>query len=366
MMTDQLKIAYFISSHGFGHASRASAVMAALTERTPGIRFDIYTGTPEWLFRDSGLTNITCHPGAVDVGLVQRNPMEHDLPKTVEAVNTFLDGIPERSDLLADELKKNGISAVICDISPLGIVTGKKAGLPVFLFENFTWDWIYEPYAAECPDFVTINQRLKEIFALPDHRMQSEPLCDLLPDPEILIPPVSRRPLHTAEELRKMLQIPDGHRVGLISMGGIPEDLNFAVRSRIPENITLLLPGTFERTEKIGNKILLPHHSGFYHPDMVSIADFVIGKAGYSTIAEVCAAGAAYGFISRENFRESDVTAAFLRRRPNTLEIRQDRFDAFTLDDEINELLRLGKTDPQPVNGRDISADFILRTLQAA
>ena len=99
---------------------------------------------------------------------------------------------------------------------------------------------------------------------------------------------------------------------------------------------------------------------------MIHAADFVIGKAGYSTIAEVCAAGAAYGFISRDHFRESDVTSAFLRRRPNTLEISQAHFDAFTLDEEITELLRLGKTDPQPVCGRNVAADFILQMLQAA
>lgn len=365
-MTDLLNVAYFISSHGFGHASRASAIMDALSARIPQIHFEIYTGTPEWLFTDSAVRNYTYHPGAVDVGLVQSSPMEHDLPKTVAEVDAFLDRIPRNSADLAAELKQENVQAVICDISPLGIVAGKKAGLPVFLFENFTWDWIYEPYTEECPAFIEINRRLRDIFSMPDHRMQSEPLCDRLPEPEVLIPPVSRRPHHSPETLRKSLDIPEHHRIGLISMGGIPENLDFAVDSRIPDDVTLLLPGTFERTEKIGNKVLLPHHSGFYHPDMIHAADFVIGKAGYSTIAEVCAAGAAYGFISREHFRESDVTSAFLRCRPNTLEISQARFDAFTLDEEITELLRLGKTAPQPVCGRDAAADFILQTLRAA
>ena len=96
---------------------------------------------------------------------------------------------------------------------------------------------------------------------------------------------------------------------------------------------------------------------------MVRAADFVIGKAGYSTIAEVCNAGAAYGFISRPNFRESDVTADFLRQRPNTLEINQDRFESFTLDEEIKTLLTLGKIAPQPINGANITADFIIEKM---
>jgi hypothetical protein len=31
------------------------------------------------------------------------------------------------------------------------------------------------------------------------------------------------------------------------------------------------------------NLVLLPHHSGFYHPDLVNASDAVIGKVGYST-----------------------------------------------------------------------------------
>ena len=355
-----MNIAYFISSHGFGHASRASAIMEALSELSDNIHFDIFTGTPEWLFQDAGLQNYTYHPGAVDVGLVQLNPMEHDLPQSVINIRDYLDSIPSRSDALSAKLHDLKIDIVIADISPLGIISGKKAGIPTYLFENFTWDWIYELYVPQCPDFREINDRLREIFVQADIRMQSEPLCDPIPEADILIPPASRKPHHNAAEFRESLGIPEDHHIGLISMGGIPENLDFAVESSIPDNVTLLLPGTFERTERYGNKILLPHRSGYYHPDMVHAADFVIGKAGYSTIAEVCAAGAAYGFISRENFRESDVTADFLRKRPNTLEIAMERFEAFTLDEEIGKLLALGKTKPQFVNGSRVAAYYIL------
>ena len=355
-----MKIAYFISSHGFGHATRAAAIMEALYHLDPEIHFDIFSGTPEWLFHDAGLPNYTYHPGAVDVGLVQLSPMEHDLPRSAETINSYLNSIPKRSDALAAELKSLDIDIVVCDISPLGIIAGKKAGLPTYLFENFTWDWIYEPYVSQCEGFAEINERLKEIFVQTDYHMQSEPLCDPLPTADILIPPASRKPHHTVSEFRKSLGIPDSHRIGLISMGGIPENLDFAVNSHIPDDLTLLLPGTFEKTEHIGNKILLPHHSAYYHPDMVQAADFLIGKAGYSTIAEVCASGTAYGYISRENFRESEVTSAFLAKRPNTLEIALNRFEAFTLDAEIEQLLALGKTEPQSTNGSEVTASFIL------
>lgn len=355
-----LRIAYFISSHGFGHASRSTAIMEAVLRKNPSVRFDIYSGTPEWFFRDAGLKTPVFHAGAVDVGLFQKSPMEHDIPVTIRLLHEYLEEIPSRASVFANELKVSGTDLVLCDISPLGIVTAKKARIPCVLFENFTWDWMYRPYEEKYPKFREINDRLQEIFSLPDYRLQSDPLCEVSPRQTLFIPPVSRSVREDAEALRKRLGVPEGNRMGMITMGGIPEKMEFALGHKVPEGITLVLCGTFEKHEKRGSMILLPHHTDFYHPDLVHASDFLIGKAGYSTIGEVCNSGAAYGYIERDDFRESSVTASFLEKRPNTLEINPTRFQNFELSPEIDQLLALGKIAPQPVNGSEIASDFIL------
>jgi hypothetical protein len=43
MTAPGLRIACFVSSHGFGHAARASAIMEAVTEKNSSICFDIFT-----------------------------------------------------------------------------------------------------------------------------------------------------------------------------------------------------------------------------------------------------------------------------------------------------------------------------------
>ncbi len=48
-----MRFAYFISPHGFGHASRASAVMNQIGRLDPSVSFDIYTTVPEWFFEES-------------------------------------------------------------------------------------------------------------------------------------------------------------------------------------------------------------------------------------------------------------------------------------------------------------------------
>ena len=50
---DHPRIAVFISPHGYGHASRAAAVMAALADLDAAVEFEIFTTVPPWFFRDS-------------------------------------------------------------------------------------------------------------------------------------------------------------------------------------------------------------------------------------------------------------------------------------------------------------------------
>ena len=52
-MTTPVRIAYFITPHGFGHAARAAAVMVALQAIDPALQFDIFTQVPHRFFQDS-------------------------------------------------------------------------------------------------------------------------------------------------------------------------------------------------------------------------------------------------------------------------------------------------------------------------
>jgi hypothetical protein len=50
-----LNIAFYISGHGFGHASRSIELIRALLERQPGLRVVVSTPAPQWLFDVAGL-----------------------------------------------------------------------------------------------------------------------------------------------------------------------------------------------------------------------------------------------------------------------------------------------------------------------
>lgn len=134
------RIAYFITSHGFGHAARAVSVMSALAEKRPQVAFDIFTTVPEWFFSDSLVAPFTLHAILTDIGLVQQNPFQEDLPETLRCLDAMLPFEEALIENLASQLQRTHCRLVLCDIAPLGIAAALKAGIPSVLVENFTWD----------------------------------------------------------------------------------------------------------------------------------------------------------------------------------------------------------------------------------
>ena len=362
---NEAKIAFFVSSHGFGHAARISAIIAELLTKYPHCLIDIYSETPQWFFDESISGYRNYYHLLTDIGVVQSSPLQMNILLTLSKVSDFLNDLPEKSEQLAQQLRHHEYQLVISDISPLGITAAKKAHIPVILLENFTWDWIYEPFSLEMPAFKPVIQKLAEIYQSTDYHCQYQPACHPCPQPDLIIPPVSRKPRTNREETRSKLGLNSEEKLGLISMGGIPEDFRQAKlfsHSKFPGKIACV--GSFDKFEKHGNLINIPHHSVFFHPDLIEAADFVIGKAGYSTMAEIYNAAKPFGYLLRPDFRESPVLGKFLSDLPYTIEVEKDKFDQFELDEYFEKLMVNLSYDHPVKNGSEVAADFILKVLQ--
>jgi len=363
---ENIRIAYFISSHGFGHAARSSAIMAETNRQNPNVVFDIYTQTPEWFFLESEAPIEKWYPVVSDIGIVQISPMDMDIPNTLIKLSQFLSSIESKSTRMAELLRKREYQLVISDISPLGIKTAQKAGIPCILFENFTWDWIYQIYETDYPEFNKINRILADIYRSVDAHGRLTPFCDETWQADLIIQPVSRYPKRGRSETRKQLGIDSEQIMGLISMGGMPENFQQFPKNIVKsQEIVLVIEGNFPEITRSGSYVFLPHHSNFYNPDLVSAADFFIGKAGYSTVAELFHANIPFGYLLRSDFRETAPFRSFLQQQCNTLEIEWQTFKDFRLTDAINQLITMKEPGIRRENGAEQAAEFILQKLQA-
>lgn len=358
------KIAWFISPHGFGHAARAAAVMEAVCKLKPGTGFEIFTMVPEFFFHESiDGSHFGYHHLMTDIGLVQESALISDIPATVKRLDEFLPFEGEGISNTARRLNTLGCRLVVCDIAPLGIATARTAGIPSLLIENFTWPWIYEHY---CKDVPAINQHihyLEEVFSQADFHFQTEPVCKRehgLP----LLPPISRSPRKNRSITRGEMNIPSEEPLVMVSMGGVPEEMPFIDKlSRFP-GIYFVIPGSPKYIRE-DNLLRLPHESGLYHPDLIHACDAVIGKPGYSTLAEVYQAGIPFGSVARPNFRESAVMEAFIKKKMHGIMISGKEFHCGDwlkrLPDLLNPPLIQKKTKRQ--NGAHSAARYILDLL---
>ncbi|HEX7593411.1 MAG TPA: glycosyltransferase family protein [Anaerolineae bacterium] len=356
------RIAYFVSPHGFGHAARASAVMAALHEIDPAFHFDIFTRVPRWFFDDSLRGAFTYHPLLTDIGLVQETALREDLAATVAALNRFL---PFRPTLVRDcaaQVARLKCELVVCDIAPLGIAVARAAGIPSVLVENFTWDWIYRGYARDEPRLRGAIAYLRGAFRSVDYYIQTEPVCRY-GAADLTTAPISRTPRLSRMATREKLEILRAAKAVLITMGGIPGKYDFLRRLNEQRGVHFVIPGNGGSARRESNLVLLPHHSEFYHPDLVNACDAVIGKLGYSTVAEVYHAGIPLGYVSRARFRESPVMARFVRRRMNGVAISEAQFLTGDWLRHLPDLLALLRLHRREQNGAAQAARFIAKLL---
>jgi len=98
----------------------------------------------------------------------------------------------------------------------------------------------------------------------------------------------------------------------LVTLGGMTGDLPLPRAGEGPADAVYVLPGTSNEVRREGQRVRLPHHAALYHPNLIAASDAVVGKLGYSTVAETYHAGVPFGYVPRAGFRESPVMAEFV------------------------------------------------------
>lgn len=351
-------IAYFISSHGFGHASRACAVMNEL-EKSGDYHFTLFTEVPQWFFMDSLNFEFNYKIYKSDVGLIQDDPFNENLSATIIALEKrFPVSINELVEL-SNSFSQLKIDLVICDISPVGILAADAVSIPSLLIENFTWDWIYDAYQEHRSEFTKFSFYLNNVFNKATFHLQTDPVCNRITKFPLLNP-IFREPTQFRANIRNELGIGEKEVFVLITMGGIPFNIPDSLSLSKYKGMRIVIPGSnIDKEMNFKNILFLPHHHRYYHPNLVQASDIVIGKIGYSTIAETYSAGLPFLYISRNSFRESPYLEEFVQERMVGEEIGRDFLDNENWLDVVMEFIRRPKIISPVVNGAKEVSEFI-------
>ena len=316
-----MTVVFYISGHGFGHASRQVEIVHALVRARPGLRIIIRSAVNPGLLQRTLSVPFELRPGACDTGIVQASSIQHDDPATIDEAARFYSTYDERIDAEVGALADDRIDLIVGDIAPMAFEVAARLNVPGIAIGNFTWDWIYETH----PGFVDAQPDLiprlrgsyrKASFAL---ELPFAGGFEVFADRRRL-PLVARRATRTKEDTRAHFNLPPSGKVALLSFGGygLPQldlasldclgDWTVVTTDRINRGRAEFLGEIQPGPDYVS---VLPEtsfvNSGFRYEDLVAASDVVITKPGYGILAECISTGAAMLFTSRGQFREYDL-----------------------------------------------------------
>jgi len=295
-------VAVYITGHGFGHATRTLAVLAALCERAPDVRLTLLTTVPEWLLRLNLHAPFDLRPVTLDVGVVQVDALRPDLRATLAAWEKLQARLPAVVEAETARLRAAGVDLVLSDIPPAAFPIARRLGVPGVGLSNFTWDWIYADYAREQPEYGALAARMRADYgqATLFLRLPFHGPCDAFPALRDL-PMVARRSRRGHDEIRRQLGVNGSRPVVLLSFGGFEvQGIDFDRVERLAEYQFLT---TQPLPRRLANACVVPVGSLPYE-DLVAQADAVITKPGYGIVADCLANRTRVLYSPRGRFAE--------------------------------------------------------------
>jgi hypothetical protein len=367
-------LVFYISGHGFGHASRDIELINALLAKAADLRILVRTSAARWLFELTVRGTVDYQKTETDTGIAQIDSLHLDADETVRRVQDFMATFEARVAAETAAITSSGAGLVVADIPPLGIASGTRARVPTVALGNFTWDWIYRAYegASEAAAHIAEAYSHADLaLRLPMHGGfgSFREVVDL--------PFIARRSAKDPAQVKSALGLPRNERLVLVSFGGYGlEGLDLDALRQLDGYVALVsgsvpladLPEGL-RGGRQGN--LLPfderamYDAGYRYEDLVRAVDVVVTKPGYGIISECLANDTALLYTSRGHFVEYDVLAAEMPRFLRARFIDHAELFAGRWKPHLDALLEQPPPPERPaVNGADVAAELLLSMIQ--
>jgi hypothetical protein len=370
-------IVFYISSHGFGHASRSIEVINAILAKRPETRIGVRTAAPRWLFDLTVKGKITFSTLETDTGVVQIDALTLDEADSIRRAWSFHSDLVTRAASETRSLRELGATLIVGDIPPLAFAVGAAAGIPSIALGNFTWDWVYADYPRVrlAPSLLPAirGAYTKASMALRLPMSGGFESFSNVKD----IPFIARHSVKTREEVCKILKIPADKPIVLSAFGvyGLPA-LDTDVLSKF-KKYTVITTATAPLSrarketptiEKKGSFININeeamYDAGVRYEDLVAASEAVVTKPGYGIISEAIANDAAMLYTSRGHFPEYDVLVEEMPKYLRAAYFSHDDLFNGKWEPHLDKLLAQPKPKKKPeTNGADVAAEILLKAL---
>ncbi|KAF3532114.1 hypothetical protein DY000_02039005 [Brassica cretica] len=223
-----LVFAYYVTGHGFGHATRVVEVVRHLI--AAGHDVHVVTGAPDFVFTSEIQSpRLKIRKVLLDCGAVQADALTVDrlasLEKYVETA------VVPRAEILKTEVEwLHSIKAdfVVSDVVPVACRAAADAGIRSVCVTNFSWDFIYAEYVmAAGYHHRSIVWQIAEDYSHCEFLIRLPGYCPMPAFRDVIDVPLVVRRLHKSrKEVRKELGIAEDVNVVILNFGGQPSGWN--------------------------------------------------------------------------------------------------------------------------------------------
>ncbi len=321
-----MKTVFYITNHGFGHASRNVPIIENLldasSENAVAVKSD--ERICSFLKRNLSSSRVSYYTDCHEVGLVLKEGTAiPDETALLDAINTDKEQWPSYIEREKVFLSSFVPDVVICDVMAWPIRAARDLKMKTLVIGNFTWSEMYRSfYRPEVYEHYLACYRLAdkalwyEIHSPELHSYCSNYECISL---------VSRS--HNDEiiaDIRSSSPLPKV----FVSLGA-------SVDLSSPIDVSSL-PYTFFVTRGItltGDNVVHLPMDMINTPDYIRACDYVIAKGGWSTVAEILLAGKKSALLVRGDNIEDQITSQFLTSRAQAVMIHEEELS------DIGELI---------------------------
>jgi hypothetical protein len=360
-------LAVYITSHGFGHATRTAEVLRVLRGRERGIPITVVTTVPERIF-GAIPGGVALRKKAVDFGLAQRDALNLDEDESARRWVAYAAGWDALVATEAAWLRDAGAQLVLGDIPPVAFAAAHAASVPAIALGNFSWDWIYAHFGRRQPVLQDAARTCAAAQAHAGLLLQLPFTGDMTSFPvREPIPLLARRSAMGRGEARRRLGLSSSQTVVLLSFGGIAFDalqpsalqglteFHFLLEAEgdLPSNATAL------SDQKLAA-------CGLQYEDVVAASDVVVTKPGYGIVSDAIGAGVRVLYTDRGDFPECPIMVAEMPRYLACRYVERSELLAGRIEAPIRALLSQSVPPRPNIGGADVAATRLIERLAAS
>lgn len=356
-MSARSSVVFYVSGHGFGHASREVEVINALAAARPDLHIVLRTTVSPSLLARTLRTPVTRLEGPCDVGVIQRDSVTHDDEATIREAVVFQATMADRVAAECARLGGLNVLAIVGDIPPMAFDVANRLQVPSIAISNFTWDWIYEWYSGPLLQAPGLVGAIRRSYRTATYALELPLAGGFEVFPHVTpIPFIARHAIHSRDETRRMIGVDPKRKTALLSFGG------YGLQRLDLSGLDCLSDWTLVLTDRIvhpdtitpAQVKYLPESlfdTGLRYEDLVAAADVVVTKPGYGIVSECVAHATPMLYTSRGRFREYDLMVAHMPSMLRCRFLSQDDLFGGRWRDALEALLQ------QPAPPRRMATD---------